>query len=95
MTLIDPRIQQKISEPTLRERLMHQSWCFANGIIIYAQPTHRYNEVTIVVVDNGEILNGSHIYKQHKLKTKDERWHEVVFKLYTKYYKERNNEKQL
>jgi hypothetical protein len=84
MTLIVKK-QQEPSEPTLEERREHQSWCFKNGIIIYFKPIN-WREGKIVVDNNGQILEGTVIYYQSKLKPKDEKYWEIIWKLYTKYF---------
>lgn len=74
---------------TLEERFVHQSWCFKNGIFIYFEP-NTWREGHIVINDNGKIQRSSEIYNQVKLRPKDDKYWEIIWKLYSKFYYERN-----
>ena len=73
-----------------KERLMHQSWCFKNNITIWLEPLN-YKGGIIVVNYKGKRIEGKHVYVIYKLKPKDDKWWEVIWKMYTQYYKEENN----
>jgi hypothetical protein len=72
---------------TQKDRLKHQSWCLQNDIIIYFLPLN-WREGQIVVEQNGDPIVKPEIYYQKKLKPTDVRYHEVIWKLYTKFYEE-------
>lgn len=72
-------------------QLKHQLWCFKNGIKIYFEPTD-WRKGRIVINNNGQIIRSKTEYNQVKLKVKDERYWEIVFKLYTKFYFESHGE---
>lgn len=78
---------------TLRERLMHQSWCFKNNIFIYFQPD-TWREGRIVIINNGEKSVSAQVYNQIKLKPNDTRYWEIIFKLYSKFYYEANENRK-
>lgn len=90
MSLIDPRKKttQTISY-TDREIRGHVSWCHKNDIIIYFDPIDNMRG-RIVVQRNGIAEPGAHIYKHGKARMykKDEKWSEIIFKLYTQIYEE-------
>jgi len=64
--------------------MSHVSWCMNNGIIIYPEVIDNY-KLRLVIDNNGRKTVGEKIYKNWKAKmsSKDEKWWEVVYKLYT------------
>jgi hypothetical protein len=66
---------------------MHQSWCFKNDITIWLEPTD-WKGGKIIVNYKGERFVGEETYVLYKMKPKDTRWWNVIWKLYTKYYEE-------
>jgi len=70
-----------------RLRLVHESWCFANNILIYGEAIAGTKLVRIVVNNKGQIKKGEREYKQgNQVKANDEKWWEVVYLLRKNYY---------
>ena len=89
MTLIPPKENDSNREPTHKERMMHQSWCLKNDILIWFEPID-WRQGRIVVSNRGVESESAEIYKQTKLRKKDPNYHEEIYKLYTKFYKQNN-----
>lgn len=79
----------KISD---QDQRMHQSWCFKNKIRIYFVPNS--NVLGHIVIERDGIPeHGAHKYKhgRARLYKKDEKWQDIIFKLYTQEYEKQNN----
>lgn len=74
--------------------MKHQSWCLKNDIIIYFKPIE-WPFGKIVIVEKGIPEIGKHKYKtrQKDLRPKDEKWWEIIEKLYTNKYEKYNGRK--
>lgn len=88
MTLIKP---EKPSEPQHELKVKAMQWCNKNNIKIYFQPID-WRRGRIVIDDDGKISESEEIYLQNKLKPKDTRYWNVVYDLYYKLFKEKQNE---
>jgi hypothetical protein len=91
MTLIDNRQKRRTQITKHKERLKHQSWCHKNKIHIYLQPETHW-EARIVVERNGVKEVGAYLYRTWKRRVKDEKWEDVIWKLYTQIYYEENKD---
>jgi hypothetical protein len=78
---------------THSERMMHQSWCLKNDILIYFQPLD-YSTGCLMISEKGKIFRNAEIYiqptKTRKLKNSDKKWWQEIMKLYTSKYLEYN-----
>lgn len=94
MSSILPKKETKTISYTDREKRMHKSWCIKNDIKIYFLPEDDHKG-RIVVEIYGIPEIGAHVYKNWKarLYKKDEKWYEIINKLYTQYYEERHTQK--
>lgn len=88
MTLIKP---EKPSEPQHELKVKAMQWCNKNNIKIYFKPID-WRRGRIVIEDDGKISESEEIYLQNKFKPKDIRYWNVVYDLYYKLFKEKQNE---
>ena len=68
-----------------KDMLKHQSWCFNNDVIIYPIQIS-VDECRIMVIDKGFKELSSHVYRTKKLRKTDEKWEDIIWRLYSKYY---------
>lgn len=74
-----------------RDSVKHQMWCLDNNIKIYFKADNYQLGHIVVEEKNEPPLHGAHKYRIRKLRVKDERWWDVIYKLYTEYYNKYNN----
>jgi hypothetical protein len=75
---------------SLKEKIIHQSWCFKNEIFIYFK-TFNWNEGNIIISNKNTKTILPEIYKQIKLKQNEVDYNIIIFNLYSKFYYERNS----
>lgn len=98
---LDYKPPEKEKTYTREERMIHQSWCFENGIHIY--PIEDSMATYKIVIENKntyewEYYNKGEVFKKDKVgkkktsfKKKDKIWYKEIFKLYTYYYEQNNS----
>lgn len=74
---------------TFKQHQKHMSWCLKNGIKIYPK-LKSWNQIYLVIEENGIATILDELYKQKHLKPNDIRYETIVIKLYTKKYLEKN-----
>jgi hypothetical protein len=81
--------KRQLPKISFKERLMHQSWCYANDVRVEFIVV-LWNIGFIRIFDKGNIIDEPTKYKQTKLKANDLNWSNRAFEIYTEYYNKYN-----